>query len=129
MSSFEEEVNPKQVRFSQASIASHFSSKHGKGTSLNDVCTKLKISELTLSDFPPIRLSKDRNGDMQSHHNRRLWVFREAGVSNGRLFALDAVTSSSVALSASTAESTALWHFRYGHLSAGALHQLSAKEM
>ncbi|KAH9293369.1 hypothetical protein KI387_041427, partial [Taxus chinensis] len=47
----------------------------------------------------------------------------------GRLFALDAVTSSSVALSASTAKSTALWHFRYGHLSAGALHQLSAKEM
>ncbi|KAH9318132.1 hypothetical protein KI387_019901, partial [Taxus chinensis] len=40
----------------------------------------------------------------------------------GRLFALDAITSSSVALSASTAESTALWHFRYGH-------QLSVKEM
>ncbi|KAH9328742.1 hypothetical protein KI387_000850, partial [Taxus chinensis] len=47
----------------------------------------------------------------------------------GRLFALDAVTSSSIALSASTAESTALWHFRYGHLSAWILHQLSVKEM
>ncbi|KAH9330962.1 hypothetical protein KI387_003070, partial [Taxus chinensis] len=47
----------------------------------------------------------------------------------GHLFALDVVTSSSISLSASTAESTALWHFRYGHLSIGDLHQLSAKEM
>ncbi|KAH9291143.1 hypothetical protein KI387_043670, partial [Taxus chinensis] len=47
----------------------------------------------------------------------------------GHLFALDVVTSSNIALSASTVESTALWHFRYGHLSVGALHQLSAKEM
>ncbi|KAH9292915.1 hypothetical protein KI387_041899, partial [Taxus chinensis] len=47
----------------------------------------------------------------------------------GHLFTMDAVNSSRIALSASTAESTALWQFRYSQLSTGALHQLSAKDM
>ncbi|KAH9302325.1 hypothetical protein KI387_013908, partial [Taxus chinensis] len=47
----------------------------------------------------------------------------------GRLFALNVVTSSNIALSTLMVKSTTLSHFRYGHLSVGALHQLSAKEM
>ncbi|KAH9319118.1 hypothetical protein KI387_020887, partial [Taxus chinensis] len=76
------DVDPNQVRFTQSSIASHFSDKHGKGTSLSDASNQLKSGELTPSDFPPIRVSKDASGVMQSHDNRRLWVYREAGMTN-----------------------------------------------
>ncbi|KAH9319117.1 hypothetical protein KI387_020886, partial [Taxus chinensis] len=74
-------INPANVRFSQGSIASHFSDEHA-GLSLRDACSQLRNGTLRPSDFPPMRIYNDQNGVLRSYDNRRLWVFRKTGVTN-----------------------------------------------
>jgi RHS repeat-associated protein len=68
-------LNPKQIRFTQNSIASKFGNKN----SLNETIHGLKSGKISPNDFPAIRTFK-RDGLTFSLDNRRLHVFQEAGI-------------------------------------------------
>ena len=68
-------IDPKQVRFTQDSIASHFKD----GRSIYQLIDELKSGKKTADDIKPIRVF-ERNGKIWSLDNRRLYVFQQAGV-------------------------------------------------
>ena len=72
-------VNPNDVRFTQRSIASHFSNEYERFT-LEEAREKIQTGSMMASDFPPLQVCQDDNGTFWSKDNRRLWVFRMAGV-------------------------------------------------
>ncbi|GLJ14305.1 hypothetical protein SUGI_0230430 [Cryptomeria japonica] len=104
--SFEEvNVNPQEVRFSQDSISRKFTQDYSysinenrsfskgftldeilnvipKPSSLRVVCQQMEEGLIKPCDFPSIEVYKDENGITWSNDNRRLWVFRKAGVTS-----------------------------------------------
>ncbi|GLJ14304.1 hypothetical protein SUGI_0230340 [Cryptomeria japonica] len=94
--SFEEvNVNPQEVRFSQDSISRKFTQDYScsinengrfsiisKPSSVRVVCQQMEMGLIKPSDFPAIEVYKDENGITWSNDNRRLWVFRKAGVTS-----------------------------------------------
>ncbi|GLJ14302.1 hypothetical protein SUGI_0230320 [Cryptomeria japonica] len=94
--SFEEvNVNPQEVRFSQDSISRNFTQDYSysinengsfsiisKPSSLRVVCQQMEEGVIKPCDFPAIEVYKDENGITWSNDNRRLWVFRKAGVTS-----------------------------------------------
>ena len=68
-------VDPKTIRFSQDSIKGTFRD----GRSVQDLAAGLKDGSIKPGDVPAIRIV-ERNGQLISIDNRRLWAFREAGV-------------------------------------------------
>ncbi|GLJ50332.1 hypothetical protein SUGI_1072240 [Cryptomeria japonica] len=46
-----------------------------------DALSDLRSNRLQASDFPLIEVARDEDGVLWSKHNRRLWLFRKAGVS------------------------------------------------
>ena len=61
------------VRYSQSSIKGAFKD----GGSISDVATGLRNGTIKPESIPPIRLV-ERNGELFSLDNRRLWSFKEA---------------------------------------------------
>jgi hypothetical protein len=68
-------IDPKQVRFTQDSIAARFKN----GGSIYDLIEDLKSGKVKPEDIPPIRVF-EKNGKIYSLDNRRLYVFQQAGV-------------------------------------------------
>ncbi|GLJ54584.1 hypothetical protein SUGI_1172490 [Cryptomeria japonica] len=89
---FEEvKVNPQQVRFSQDSISCNFRKRYTidtifdiipKPSSVRLVCQQMEKGLIKAFDFPPIEVYKDEDGIIWSNDNRRLWVFRNVGVTS-----------------------------------------------
>lgn len=69
-------IDPQKVRFVQDSIKSEF--KDGK--KLKDAVDALKNGKMKVDEFPPIRIF-NQDGKIYSLDNRRLEVFKQAGVS------------------------------------------------
>ncbi|MEU7012481.1 RHS repeat-associated core domain-containing protein [Streptomyces sp. NPDC046385] len=69
-------ISPKAVRFSQDSISGSFSD----GRSLSQAIDDLAAGRKTANDFPAIRVFQ-QDGKLYTLDNRRLYVFKEAGVS------------------------------------------------
>ncbi|GLJ14298.1 hypothetical protein SUGI_0230240 [Cryptomeria japonica] len=84
--SFEEvNVNRQEVRFSQDSISRNFTKSYEtipKPSSLTVVLQQMEKGLIKASDFPPIEVYKDENGIIWSNDNRKLWVFRKAGLTS-----------------------------------------------
>jgi len=70
-------IDPKQVRFTQDSIAGNFKEKD-KG-SVYDLIDALKSGKVKPEDIPPIRVF-EKDGKIYSLDNRRLYAFQQAGV-------------------------------------------------
>jgi hypothetical protein len=68
-------INPRQVRFTQASISPVF--RNGEPVVL--LAEGLRTGRIRPTDVPAIRVFA-RAGRLFSLDNRRLWAFREAGV-------------------------------------------------
>eukprot|EP01018_Ginkgo_biloba_P002656 Gb_27209 [translate_table: standard] len=74
-----EYVDPSDLRFTQPTIASHFSPPYGEDP-LPDVLAKMKRGLINTSVFEPLLVHTDKDGIMRCENNRRLWVLRKAGV-------------------------------------------------
>lgn len=85
------QLDPSDIRYSQATISPVFDrsaptalQRHGErgaGQPLAEVLAQLTSGELVCGDFPVIRVV--RHGDqLYSLDNRRLWLFRAAGVAS-----------------------------------------------
>ena len=72
-------VDPSDVRFTQRSIANHFSDAY-EAFSLEEAQDRIERGWMRASDFPPIQVYRDENGTLWSQNNRRLWVFRKAAI-------------------------------------------------
>jgi hypothetical protein len=68
-------LNPRNIRFTQDSIAARFKN----GDSVDDLIEKLKAGTITANDMPPIRVF-EKNGQLYSLDNRRLYAFQQANV-------------------------------------------------
>lgn len=68
-------ISPRAVRFSQDSINERFKN----GRSVDEVIEDLRAGNVTADQFPAIRIF-ERDGAIHTLDNRRLHVFREAGV-------------------------------------------------
>jgi hypothetical protein len=78
-------VAPQAVKFSKCTFSSHFVDKHSVWRTIHDFEKKL----VDLKTFPPIRVVKKKNSDTWiTLDNRRLFVFRKAGISSIRVLVL-----------------------------------------
>jgi RHS repeat-associated protein len=68
-------VDPHTIRFSQNSIKRSFTN----GATLREAIDGLKSGAVSPESFPPIRVF-ERNGQLFTLDNRRLYVFQEAGI-------------------------------------------------
>jgi filamentous hemagglutinin len=68
-------VRSERIRFTQDSIKSTFKD----GRSVQGLIDDLKAGRVTGDDVPPIRVF-ERNGELYSLDNRRLYAFQEVGV-------------------------------------------------
>lgn len=64
---------PSEIRFSQDTIKSHW--KNFSGT-IGETLDQLLTGEVKLDKIPNIKV-KERNGNIYSADNRRLWVFQK----------------------------------------------------
>ena len=74
-------VDPKDLRFTQDSIGSNFQKPY-RYLSLEEARENIERGVMKSEDFPPIGVYKDEQGMMWSKDNRRLWVFRKAGLTS-----------------------------------------------
>ncbi|RUS21160.1 hypothetical protein BC937DRAFT_93445 [Endogone sp. FLAS-F59071] len=72
-------INPQNVRYTQDSIAPTFRN----GNSLMQTALKIRHGLLNSNDLPSIRV-RAHNGVWYALDNRRLWVLKEAGITNVR---------------------------------------------
>jgi RHS repeat-associated protein len=70
-----EKMDPSKIRFAQDSISSTFRNGNTLEVTVND----LKSGKISPDNFPPIRIF-EKNGNIFSLDNRRLQVFKEAGI-------------------------------------------------
>ncbi len=69
-------MNPATIRYSQNTISPTF----GSGGKITDAARALLASPAKVDAFPPLLLIKRKGGKIISLDNRRLWVFKHAGV-------------------------------------------------
>ena len=69
-------IDPYKIRFSQDSVSSSFRPPQG---SVKELIAKLKAGTIDSSDIKPIRIV-ERNGEVYTLDNRRLYAFQKAGV-------------------------------------------------
>jgi len=78
MSVKEYEVSPGSLRFTQLDIAAHFQKPY-QDTTIEEAVTMILGGVKAPSDFGKLRVVR-YDGEFWSLDNRRLWVFRKAGV-------------------------------------------------
>merc|ERR1712007_337024 len=71
------EVDPQKINFIQDSISNRFQC----GRSVRDTMEKLRDGRLLATVLPIIRVF-ERRGKMYSEDSRRLWAFKEAGLTS-----------------------------------------------
>lgn len=82
---WEEEMSPEQLYFTHDSIANRFQC----GRSIHETVERLKRNDICAYDFPEITVFQ-RDGKWHSLDNRRLWCFKEAGLSSVPVRRIDA---------------------------------------
>mmetsp|Transcript_47672 Transcript_47672/g.132934 ORF Transcript_47672/g.132934 Transcript_47672/m.132934 type:complete len:106 (-) Transcript_47672:360-677(-) len=68
-------VNPQKLMYPQDGISAWFSC----GRSVMEAVEQLRSGEVCVEDFPPIKVVQYR-GELWSMDNRRLFAFKEAGI-------------------------------------------------
>ena len=69
-------MDPAKIRYSQESISFRWSDYSKYEDTIYDTLDELKSGEISLDDFPPIRVYRHANEWWTLDH-RRLWVFKE----------------------------------------------------
>nr|ADE76795.1 unknown [Picea sitchensis] len=82
------DVDPKDLRFTQTSIGSKFQSPY-RHIFVERARENIEKGLMKSDEFPPIEVYKDEQGIMWSKDNRRLWVFRKAGLTSVSVKLLD----------------------------------------
>jgi len=72
-------ADPSDLRFTKSSIPSNFSKPY-QDFSLVEALDEIQRGSMEPSDFPTISVYRDEKGIQWSKDNRRLWVFRKAGL-------------------------------------------------
>lgn len=82
-------LDPNNLRFTQDSIAKNVHLKN-KLISVEDARDRIMNGSLKADDFPPIQVYPEKpSGITWSKDNRRLWVFRKAGLTSISVKILD----------------------------------------